>query len=475
MGAIEKNKKRKNNWELPISKQINVNFRNYALYVLENRGIPSFYDALTNVQRLILLSAPTSFDKTVSLVGTCFKEGYHHGDAGLIGAINKLARPFNCADEMLLGDGFFGSSVDNAAAAARYTSVKINNKFKEIIKESHFLNTRDEEKKWDSLWVDIPIGLVTSIVGIAVGYKTTILPRSIEDIRNYFDGKIKEVFPSFKNFTGKVERYESLDRTWLISGEISFDDKNRSILITDLPPLLRYKSFLKKLNKIFEKFENRASVENNSTMKANLKILFKGDKEDWDSFKHFVEKATKILVTENPVFIKNGLVLEYNRIEDYLDDFKYRRAELNLRRSEYFLKTKDSEILFTKAKIEFLSFMLEKKRTEQEIDKFLLKFTKEISNKLNTILLRHLSDDELKRLEKNIIQFEKDKKGLEKEVSSLQKIFNKLTDTATKRGIKSISSVDLFLNENISELDGIEVFSAKDEEDEEFNEELKEE
>ena len=63
-----------------ISRQIDTNFRNYALYVLENRGIPSFYDALTNVQRFIILNAPHSFNKTISLVGACIADGYHHGD-----------------------------------------------------------------------------------------------------------------------------------------------------------------------------------------------------------------------------------------------------------------------------------------------------------------------------------------------------------------------------------------------------------
>ena len=65
---------------LPISKQIDVNFRNYALYVLENRGIPSFYDGLTNVQKFILQNCPVNFTKTVSVIGKCIEAGYHHGD-----------------------------------------------------------------------------------------------------------------------------------------------------------------------------------------------------------------------------------------------------------------------------------------------------------------------------------------------------------------------------------------------------------
>jgi DNA gyrase subunit A len=66
---------------LSISDQINKQYRTYALYVLQSRGIPNFYDALTPVQRLILENSPSKFSKTVGLVGEVIKTGlYHHGD-----------------------------------------------------------------------------------------------------------------------------------------------------------------------------------------------------------------------------------------------------------------------------------------------------------------------------------------------------------------------------------------------------------
>lgn len=67
-------------FRLPISKLIDTKFREYAVYVLENRGIPSFYDGLTTVQRYILMNSPSSFQKTLSVVGRAIEEGYHHGD-----------------------------------------------------------------------------------------------------------------------------------------------------------------------------------------------------------------------------------------------------------------------------------------------------------------------------------------------------------------------------------------------------------
>lgn len=65
---------------LPISRFIDTKYRDYALYVVSSRGIPSFYDALTPVQRYILKNTPPSYIKTLSVVGESIKDGYHHGD-----------------------------------------------------------------------------------------------------------------------------------------------------------------------------------------------------------------------------------------------------------------------------------------------------------------------------------------------------------------------------------------------------------
>ena len=227
-------------YPLNISRQIDTNFRNYALYVLENRGIPSFYDGLTNVQRFILLNAPHSFNKTISLVGSCISDGYHHGDKSLTGAINKLARPFGNSERLLLGDGFFGTPVNQEASAARYTSVKINPTIAEMIRKSEFLNKKNDDGSWESLWIDLPIGLSNTIIGIAVGYKTTVLPRDLNDIQKYLDGKIKEVKPKFKGFNGKIVRYKGLDKSWLIDGVSERNDGDRTIRITELPPLMKF-------------------------------------------------------------------------------------------------------------------------------------------------------------------------------------------------------------------------------------------
>jgi len=454
---------------LPISKHIDVNFRDYALYVLNNRGIPSFYDGLTNVQKFILQNSPQQFGKTVAVVGNCISAGYHHGDKSLAGAINKLARPFGCANTILEGDGFFGTPINHEAAAPRYTSIKINNDIANIIKENSFLNTKNEDGQWDPLWLDVPIGLSTSIVGIAVGYKTTVLPRSIEDMSKYLRGEVKEVIPNFIGFTGNVTRFQNMDRSWLIEGNINIHNRNKTVHITSLPPLMKYKKFLGKLENLMEKYPGKLSIENNSSDDINIIITFRGrSREEFNDCAANISKFTKMIVTETPVFVKDGSVLVYERIEDYLDDFQYRVAELKMRKTQYFHKVSSEELEFQKSKKLYLEYMLKDRRTEKEIMNFFEKFTKKIAKKLDAIRLRSLSSEEIKRTDTIIKKLERDLKKLERDLKKLTKIFEKLVDPTIKRGTENKrNSVDLFDDSDFDEFDGIEIFSDDETEDNE--------
>jgi hypothetical protein len=454
-------------YPLNISRQIDTNFRNYALYVLENRGIPSFYDGLTNVQRFIMVNAPHSFNKTISLVGSCISDGYHHGDKSLTGAINKLARPFGNSEQLLLGDGFFGTPINQEASAARYTSIKINPTIADMIRKSDFLNKKNEEGSWNPLWVDLPIGLTNSIIGIAVGYKTTVLPRDLKDIQKFLDGKVKEVHPKFKGFSGKVSRFKGMNKTWLIEGVVEINDREKTVRVVELPPLMRYGAFLKKLDSVLNNYNN-VKLINNSSTNIDIQLKFTGSKDEWESFQTQVAKSTKMLVTETPVFVKDGLVLEYERVEDYITDYKYRLADLRVKRLTYFFNINSEELIFQQLKEKYLTFMIEKKKgmwNESEIDEFLNAVTKGVVNadtirrRLNAILLRSLSDDELKRTQQKIKELTAEIAKQVVELAEAVKVFESMEDTSMKRATqnRSNSITDLFSEED--EIDGIEVFS----------------
>ena len=450
---------------LGISRQIDVNFRNYALYVLEHRGIPSFFDGLTNVQRVSLMNAPKAYQKTISLVGACISNGYHHGDKSLSGAINKLARPFGCGEQLLIGDGYFGTPVNPEASAARYTSVKINPVINEIISKYMVLNGKNDDDQWEWLRTEIPVGLLTTIVGIAVGYKSTVLPRKAEDISAFLDGKKAVLNPYFKGFSGKISSYNGLKKTWLIEGVVEIDETTKSVRIVELPPLMKYDSFIKKLSRYTESAVD-FSIRNDSSDNVDITLKYKSGCT-WEEFKETVNKMVKILVSETLVFVKGSSVIEYTDIAHYLTEYKVHREGVRLEKSIYDLRIYTEELEFLRAKLDYLKYMLATKRTDSEITLFLGGYVPRTRTRLERILLKDLSNEVMIKTSALITEMintidEENKKKASLILSS-EKL--KLETPIYSKSTTNNRSIDLFLEEDESP-EGIEVFNGRETEEE---------
>ncbi len=590
---------------LPISKFINSRYRDYAVYVLEQRGIPSFYDALTPVQRYILMNSPSSYQKTLSVVGKSIEAGYHHGNclaydtkinlsdgsqvtigewhdnerdrnkivksvnsyiteklgwghsprigqetneylevclengeiikctfkhpflvvrtntvwidadmlnvgdvlfslkhnqtikqinkiiskepvkfyditvnlfhnfsitdseiivhnSALEGAIAKLARPFGCAMQVLEGYVFFGSEVCPDPAAPRDTSVKISNNANDILKKYKHLTKKEPEGAYEPFWMDVPLGLTLPIVGISVGYKTTILPRKLEDIQAYLRGDIKSLKPSFMDFTGSIQKYQGAKNSWLISSNITISGNRMEV--RSIPPILRYSSVLKRLDWLITKYESNIRILNNSNTKVCIDVVYLGKKQDeWKEIQDFVKKVFSVLVAESPVFIKDEQVLVYDSIEQYLDDYKWQVKRLLYNQNLYEKNFLSKELEFNKAKKEFVNFMLVKKRSIEEVDVFLGPFENDTKDRLERLTSKKFTKDELLQTDAKIKELEKDLKTKIKELDTSKKDFERMEDPTLKRGISSKKVIaDLFNIDDISMIDGIYVWGGED-------------
>jgi len=462
---------------LPISKFIDSKYRDYAVYVLEQRGIPNFYDALTPVQRYILKNTPTSFVKSLTVIGKVIGDGYHHGDSSAVGALNKLARPFGNAMPILEGDGFFGTEVSPSPAAPRYTSVKLSLMTNSILNKYNYLTTRELDGPYDPLWMDIPLGLVSPIVGIAVGYKTTILPRKLKDIQDFLEGKRKNVKPYFEGFNGTIEKYKGVDKAWIITSNVIVEGKK--LMIREIPPILKYDSVIKKFDNLFNKYEGLIRIEDNSKFKVNIDISYHGrSQKDWEDIVIFVKKIFSIIVTESPVFVKDGNVLTYDSIEQYLEDYKWQIVRLKLKNTLYERDKLSFDLEYNEAKLKFIKFILEKQRTEEEVVKWLKPYKKEIVERLERIQARKCTTDELFATAGIIAGLKRDLKEKEKDLKETEKAFNKFEDPTLARGVGHKTNViNLFETDDIVEnkegitiWDGQDVYDEKDENSEEVDE-----
>lgn len=461
--------------KITISDQINKDYRKYALYVIQSRGIPNFYDALTPVQRLILQNSPSGFKKTVGVIGEVFSTGlYHHGDSSMAQAISKLARPFSCSDQILLGDGFFGTPVNPVPSAPRYTQVKISNKYKEIIEKYKDLNIANEEGGFDWIHVDYPVGLSTHIVGIAVGYKSNILPRKPDDIVSYLEGnKSKKIKPYFRGFKGKISKMDSLKSAWLIEGDVDIDFQSRTFKINSISPLQRYESFFIRLNNLLDRSGLNYKMDNFSTEEVRISIKFRCTDQEFKDISNLVSKETKQIVTENIVFVRDGSVLEYDHIEEYLEDFTVHRERTILKRLERDLIYLSENLEFLEAKLKFLIFMQDKKRGNDEVLEFLSNYKKEISRRLESISLVKLTKEEIIKTKEEINSIKSDIKNKNEDIKN-QRVIVKKVEKENSILRKSSKSRMTSLLEDVKEdfYNGIGIFDPENEilEEEQENE-----
>lgn len=429
-----------------ITNAIDINFRDYAFYVLENRGIPAFQDALTNVQRFILMNSTKTLSGSLSVIGTSINSGYHHGDASISKAINKITKEFGGSETLLIGDGFFGSPVKQEAAAPRYTKVKLNPIISKYLDQYAVLNKKKDESFYDYIRCEIPIGLLTTIVGIGVGYSSTILPRSIKDITDFLNGKKTKLIPSFKNFNGKISLVDGSTKSWLIEGTLEINENLKEIKILELPPLMRYDVFInKKIASMLELGIFQFQLQNDSTENIDLVLKYKGG-ASWELFKEKIIKMTKMTATENIILIKNSQVIEYNSIHDYLAEFKIQREENRLEKSLYDQNIYSNELEFLKAKKLYLEFMIQKKRSDNEIEVFLQDFISSISVRLTRIYLRDLNPESIKRTELEIKEMSKLLSEETKNSVNLKKSLQQIIDITPVRS--KISKTTALLDDN---------------------------
>ena len=382
-------------------------------------------------------------------------------------AISKLARPFSCADQILLGDGFFGTPVNPSPSAPRYTQVKIAQKYKDIIEKYKDLNVANEEGGFDWIHVDYPVGLSTHIVGIAVGYKSNILPRKPEDIVAFLEGnRSKKIKPYFKGFRGKITRMDSLRSAWLIEGETEIDPIARTFKINSISPLQRYESFFTRLNIALEKSGFNYKMDNYSTEEVKISIKFRCTDQEFKTICDSLAKETKQIVTENIVFVKDGNVLEYDDIDDYLEDFIVHRENTILKRYERDLVYLTDELEFLEAKLKFLTFMSEKKRSADDVLDFLSTYRKEISRRLESIPLTKLTKEEINKTKEEINSCKSSIKIKTQEIKD-QKVKSKAAEKANSSVSRKTSRTTSLMGDTKDEFhNGIRIFNPEDEQEE---------
>lgn len=180
---------------ISIEHEMKTSFINYAMSVIIQRAIPDVRDGLKPVHRRSLYAMwdmgntsdkPTR--KSARVVGDVMGKYHPHGDASIYDTIVKMAQPFSYRHMLVEGQGNFGSVDGDAAAASRYTEVRLfpyaEALLEDIEKETvKFVPNYDESLKEPTvLPARIPNLLVNGTDGIAVGMATKMPPHNLREV-----------------------------------------------------------------------------------------------------------------------------------------------------------------------------------------------------------------------------------------------------------------------------------------------------
>jgi hypothetical protein len=183
-------------------------------------------------------------------------------------------------------------------------------------------------------------------------------------------------------------------------------------------------------------------MDNFSTDNVKISIKFRCTDQEFKDMSVLLAKETKQIVTENIVFVRDGNVLEYDFIEDYLDEFILQKEKTILKRYERDLVYLNDELEYLEAKLKFLLFMSDKKRASDEVMGFLSKYRREISRRLESISLIKLNKEEIIKTSVEINSIKDDIKNKNQEIKDQKiklKLAEKLNSTLSKKSSKATS------------------------------------
>src|SRR5919202_3796108 len=178
-----------------IEEEMRRSYLDYAMSVIIGRALPDVRDGFKPVHRRVLWAMNElgntynkAYKKSARVVGDVIGKYHPHGDTAVYDTIVRLAQDFSMRYPLVDGQGNFGSVDGDAAAAMRYTEVRMarltNEVLADIEKETvDFTPNYDESLSEPSVMpTRIPNLLVNGSDGIAVGMATKIPPHNLSEI-----------------------------------------------------------------------------------------------------------------------------------------------------------------------------------------------------------------------------------------------------------------------------------------------------
>ena len=178
-----------------IDREMRSAYLGYAMSVIVGRALPDVRDGLKPVHRRTLYTMHEmgmewnrAYKKSARVVGEVMGKYHPHGDAAIYETIVRMAQDFSLRYPLIDGQGNFGSVDGDAAAAMRYTEVRMAKLSQELLRDierdtvEFGPNYDDSLEEPLCLPARVPNLLVNGSSGIAVGMATNIPPHNLGEV-----------------------------------------------------------------------------------------------------------------------------------------------------------------------------------------------------------------------------------------------------------------------------------------------------
>lgn len=183
--------------QVNLEDEMRQSYMDYAMSVIVGRALPDVRDGLKPVHRRVLYAMSVlgndwnkAYKKSARVVGDVIGKYHPHGDSAVYDTIVRMAQPFAMRYMLVDGQGNFGSVDGDAAAAMRYTEVRMSKLAHELLadldKETVNFGPNYDESEYEPLVLPtrVPGLLINGSAGIAVGMATNIPPHNINEVIN---------------------------------------------------------------------------------------------------------------------------------------------------------------------------------------------------------------------------------------------------------------------------------------------------
>jgi DNA topoisomerase-2 len=361
-----------------ISEFLSNEYKEFSLYTIESRAIPSVIDGFKPTQRKIIHVSSSIWKtgnekalKVFQLAGKVASDAfYHHGNTSLESAIITMAQKFKNNMPLLEEDGQFGSLRSPEPGAARYIGSKLNKNFRLLYKDFELLENKFEEGEEIEPKFFLPIiptVLINGSSGIAVGFASNILNRNPKEIIDACQlilksSKIKSVKPHIAGFTGTFVQDTENHKRWIIRGTYEVVNTT-TIKISELPPSMTYEKYEAILDELIEKkviagYDDNCKDTIDYTIKLTRDNLAKYVEEDK------VYKILKLEEAETEIYTtldETGKLRIFETTEDIINYFVNFRLDYYHKRKEFMLNRMQDELNVLSNRGRFIKAILEGK------------------------------------------------------------------------------------------------------------------